>query len=474
MKYWESLVASVTVCVGLLCISGATSITEENVVARLEEMQTFLDDGFAGLPADISTEQIDDIQREIDGLRAMQEQLKRQEKEIERLVALANAKQLEDLATRLTATLQKEILFRKLSEISPITHDQIEYVSKDDLRQQLDLENVLNESESQLMEWILRIAQDELEDYKNKILSSRVDQAPHVGGCPTITDIVRDVQVALTRFTQDGIGLIDHAQGAEVVYSMTSPTYEPTPSEYELLGSVWWRRYIPEDWERLLPEGWQNWSVNIPSYVYHSLVSRLLVAARENSHLILAMSHIFVPFPPQKKLKGAKTAPAETILEKKVMPGSCWPMDGSSGQVTLRLPYSIRVESFTIDHVSSRILPEYTLETAPRKMKVIAYPPCDHPEACGALGFDASDPMQVAQFEYDITGTMTQTFNSIFVSLPQASDQDDNGSCSTATAACTTPPKIDVAAVTLKVTDNYGSPDYTCIYRFRVHGEQII
>jgi Sad1 / UNC-like C-terminal len=172
---------------------------------------------------------------------------------------------------------------------------------------------------------------------------------------------------------------------------------------------------------------------------------------------------------------GAKAAPAESILEEKVVPGSCWPMDGSHGQVTIRLPYTIKVESFTLDHVSRRIIPDDMLETAPKKVKVIAYPPCSHPEECGGLGFDVSEPMEVAQFEYDIEGSISQTFNSVFVSAlpPVTNEIDGDGSCSAEAAACTSPPHIDVAAITLKVTENYGSPDYTCIYRFRVHGSQV-
>jgi len=160
-------------------------------------------------------------------------------------------------------------------------------------------------------------------------------------------------------------------------------------------------------------------------------------------------------------------------------------MNGSRGQVTIRLPYPIKVESFTLDHVSWRIVTEYTLESAPKKVQVIAYPPCDEPERCGALGFDVSEPMQVAQFEYSTEGSVSQTFDSIFVSSTSTPESDheneieeedgeEGGSCSKEAAACTKPPHIEVAAITLKVLENHGNPDYTCIYRFRVHGQQIL
>jgi hypothetical protein len=32
---------------------------------------------------------------------------------------------------------------------------------------------------------------------------------------------------------------------------------------------------------------------------------------------------------------------------------------------------------------------------------------------------------------------------------------------------------IPIDAVTLEIKSNYGNPSFTCLYRFRVHGEQI-
>ena len=282
MKSRGSLLASLSVCFPLMLMGSGAMINEAEVLSTLEETQTFLTEGLAKLrdggdEEDMLTERLEEFQRELDGLQSLQEQLKRQEKEVERLVAMANAKQIEDLAIRLATTLEKEMFLRSSSTVCDSTVvEEVDFVDRDDLRQQLGLMAVLNESESQLSEWILKIARDELEQYKTTVLNSAAEGARHEGvDCPAITEVVKDVQVALTKFSQDGIGLVDHARGAEVVYSMTSPTYEPPLSENELLGSVWWRRYIPEDWEKLLPVGWEHWPVSMPSYVYHSLVSQL-------------------------------------------------------------------------------------------------------------------------------------------------------------------------------------------------------
>lgn len=126
-------------------------------------------------------------------------------------------------------------------------------------------------------------------------------------------------------------------------------------------------------------------------------------------------------------------------------------------------------------------------ESAPKTLKVLAYPPCEEPEYCGALGFDFDDPMEIGQINYDADGPDIQTFDSVFVQASKnaaALKEEEEGSldigggdgesCSQEAAACSTPPRIHVAAITLKIVENHGNPDFTCIYRFRVHGEQVI
>lgn len=153
-------------------------------------------------------------------------------------------------------------------------------------------------------------------------------------------------------------------------------------------------------------------------------------------------------------------------------------MKGSEGYVTIRLPYPIKVDSFSLDHVLVDILPGIAYGTAPKVLKVIAYPPCLESKACSALGFDIDSPMQIAEMVYDIDGPSTQTFKSIFITEDSAtldSDIESNaGACPQGETVCSTPRSVNVAAITLKIMENYGSSDYTCLYRFRVHGEPLL
>jgi SUN domain-containing protein 1/2 len=179
-------------------------------------------------------------------------------------------------------------------------------------------------------------------------------------------------------------------------------------------------------------------------------------------------------------------APPEVVLQKNTLPGSCWPMSNGSGQVTFKLPYPVVVEEVSIDHASVDILPPGWEYSAPKVIKVIGYPPCDEAdEECLSLGFDKKDPMEISQFTYNIAEAMVQTFdshygkamNEIASASPKddkvlkGSSDDNQASCSEEAASCSAPPRISVAGVTLKVLENWGNPEFTCLYRVRIHGE---
>jgi SUN domain-containing protein 1/2 len=202
-------------------------------------------------------------------------------------------------------------------------------------------------------------------------------------------------------------------------------------------------------------------------------------------------------------------APPETILQRKTLPGSCWPMAGPNGHVTIQLAYPVVVDAVSVDHVSWDIVPDGQHMTAPKNVKVVGYPPCDDDDDdvdCKSLGFDMSDPIDVAQFVFDVeSGEGVQTFESNYAkalnSLPKLDMQlggghDDDvdggteghgqqrtdafrvdhgpGSCSSASEAtsCSSPPRVRVAGLTIHVLDNWGHPDFTCLYRVRIHGEK--
>ena len=90
----------------------------------------------------------------------------------------------------------------------------------------------------------------------------------------------------------------------------------------------------------------------------------------------------------------AATLPPEAILDANIHPGACWPMAGSSGYVTLRLPVPISLDSVTVDH--SPVL-NSDGSSAPNIINVIGYPPCSKKNNCGGLGFDMEQHQKLMQ-----------------------------------------------------------------------------
>jgi Sad1 / UNC-like C-terminal len=277
------------------------------------------------------------------------------------------------------------------------------------------------------------------------------------GTCLSVKQTAVEVHDALMRYARDGIGQLDRA--GYIVHQYTSPTYAATNDDAtrSTLGNAWWRRYIPQDWEGLLPVGWQSWTnlFALPDHIYHTF-----------------------------RLSGASTAPPEAVLETATLPGHCWPVSmRSTGPpvITIGLTEPIAVSAITIDHVSRLLLdhPEKQMKSAPRRLKVYGYPPCDG--ACHCLGFDASSKYLLSEIFYDIErDESVQTFSVAEVAKssmdPSSIDSKDAPvSCSAVTDACSGDLKASsiAAAVSLEVVENWGNEVYTCLYRVRIHGEPV-
>lgn len=296
--------------------------------------------------------------------------------------------------------------------------------------------------------------------------------------------------------------------GASIVYGnlWTSDTYQPSlKSENDdaslKLGDAIVRQYIPEDWERVLPSGWKEWDISILKFFISSpSPQNILPSSFYHSLPTYALDLLEMPFQ-----KGVP-APAETIFDANMHLGSCWKMSGRSGKVTLKLDKPAVVDSITIDHYpwipSAHNPKEYAghVYSAPRFVRVQGYPSCDNDEDCTAqLGFDGESPINYSSFEYRIDTfsdennfsdvgpptSSSQTFPISLVDIVDADDDDDNygepafeessGGCSAVKPTCDGAPdgtsKAPVQALTLFIDENWGNPDYTCIYRIRINSK---
>ncbi|GAQ81617.1 hypothetical protein KFL_000850330 [Klebsormidium nitens] len=123
-------------------------------------------------------------------------------------------------------------------------------------------------------------------------------------------------------------------------------------------------------------------------------------------------------------------------------PGHCLPLkvlDGSYGHVDVALRTSVVPEAITLEHVSKTTA--FDLSTAPKAFRISGW----HNEPA-----KAAEPEVLGTFEYD---TSADYAAQMFTVKPG--------------------PSAGMAGynvVRLEVLSNYGSEDFTCIYRLRVHG----
>jgi hypothetical protein len=199
-------------------------------------------------------------------LENMEKELVQRTLALEDVIRQANAVQLQYLAWQLNVTLEEELQNRAILEeksVDETTGPNIA-VTLEQLEEQIHPTRILAKSETTLSEWILNVINEEVANY-------HVEAAAKVGKCVTPLEAAQLVQASLMTHAHDG--MVDHAKGAQIVHELTSDTYIPPADPNQLLGNVWWRKYIPEDWERVLPSGWQDWNVGFPSFLAHSLVS---------------------------------------------------------------------------------------------------------------------------------------------------------------------------------------------------------
>ncbi|XP_042591032.1 SUN domain-containing protein 1 isoform X2 [Cyprinus carpio] len=126
------------------------------------------------------------------------------------------------------------------------------------------------------------------------------------------------------------------------------------------------------------------------------------------------------------------------VIQPDVHPGNCWAFKGSQGYLVIGLSMKIVPTAFSLDHMPKSLSPTGNISSAPREFNV--YGLDDEQQEEGQL---------LGQFIYDEDGDALQTF---FVS-----EEVPRG----------------FQIIEMKVLSNWGHPEYTCVYRFRVHGKLV-
>lgn len=129
--------------------------------------------------------------------------------------------------------------------------------------------------------------------------------------------------------------------------------------------------------------------------------------------------------------------PRTVIQGNPIQPGTCWAFQGFPGYLLIKLRSSIFVSGFTLEHAAKSILPNGEMRSAPKKFNVWGF-------------IDENDPAPVMFGDYEFAAS------------------DDNLQYFPVQNATIEGP---YEYVELRIHSNHGQLEYTCLYRFRVHGK---
>lgn len=163
--------------------------------------------------------------------------------------------------------------------------------------------------------------------------------------------------------------------------------------------------------------------------VIYSSLNNLL---KDSDHFFASLFDSFLP-----------TKPPQAMLRGSVTPGNCWPIHGDKGWAVVKLRDSIDISSVSIEHVPFTITP--STGSAPKHVRVWGLDGSEHPLGASPDGFHKIG-QPICELVYSLSGKPLQEIQ------------------------CTRQSRA-FKFVGLEILSNHGA-NYTCIYRFRVHGEK--
>lgn len=123
------------------------------------------------------------------------------------------------------------------------------------------------------------------------------------------------------------------------------------------------------------------------------------------------------------------------VIQPSMIPGECWSFAGSQGVMVVQLSRTIVPTSFTYEHIRREIHPDLNIDSAPKSIRVF-----------GLNDANDEDGQLLGEYEYDKEGSSLQEFK------------------------VQNPSPMLTKYIQLVVQSNHGESQYTCLYRFRVHG----
>ncbi|XP_056628186.1 SUN domain-containing protein 1 isoform X5 [Triplophysa dalaica] len=126
------------------------------------------------------------------------------------------------------------------------------------------------------------------------------------------------------------------------------------------------------------------------------------------------------------------------VIQPDVHPGDCWAFQGSSGYLVIGLSMRVVPTAFSLEHIPKSLSPTGHIESAPRDFSVYGLDDEWHEEG-----------QMLGQFTYQEGGDALQTFS--------VTEEVTRG----------------YQLIEVRVLSNWGNEEFTCMYRFRVHGELV-
>ncbi|KAL7692717.1 putative SUN domain-containing protein [Plasmopara halstedii] len=250
-----------------------------------------------------------------------------------------------------------------------------------------------------------------LQDEKSS-LSSSVDAFRGLDA--TDPGILRVIEVAVQAVEIKKTGRVDHAalaNGASIIYSERDLLYQEGSSLTQLLNRI------------VGLSVFENEKFTSPSFrrAPNSILGQLL-SSGENPWWL-----------------SRHNGRPETALSETMEIGSCWGIAGSSGRLSVKFAQQIIADAVTIDHIPAQIASDFS--SAPYQFRILGI--AGHPLR------ETVDLISFGNFSYASKGPASQSFR-LTSPLSQRSPID---------------------GITLEILSNHGNAEYTCLYRFRVHGQ---
>lgn len=125
------------------------------------------------------------------------------------------------------------------------------------------------------------------------------------------------------------------------------------------------------------------------------------------------------------------------VISPGISPGECWAFKGHKGNLVIKLSQRILPTGFTYEHIPKQISRDGSISSAPREFQVLGL--VDENDTQGTI---------LGNYVYEDNGQSMQHFKVLN-------------------------PSGQFQYIELVILSNHGNFEYTCLYRFRVHGKRV-